>query len=51
MGGVGYGREKGAVDVPAESGYAVFEVKPLASSGEVVYAGEKVASVRALHRT
>ena len=48
---VGWGREKGAVDVPAESVYAVFEVKPLASRGEVAYAGEKVASVRALHRT
>jgi hypothetical protein len=37
--------------VPAESVYAVFEVKQEIDSGVVKYAGEKVASVRRLHRT
>lgn len=37
--------------VPAESVYAVFEVKPQIDKGYVEYAGDKVASVRALHRT
>lgn len=37
--------------VPAESVYAVFEVKPELNRDYVLYAGKKVASVRALHRT
>lgn len=41
----------GDLVVPAESIYAAFEVKPDVDKGYVDYAGEKVASVRALHRT
>lgn len=41
----------GDLVVPAESIYAVFEVKPVVDKGYVEYAGTKVASVRALHRT
>jgi hypothetical protein len=37
--------------VPAESVYAVFEVKPELSLANVQYAGTKAASVRGLHRT
>jgi hypothetical protein len=37
--------------VPAESVYAVFEVKPEINREYVLYASEKVASVRQLHRT
>lgn len=37
--------------VPAESVYAVFEVKPEISKPHVRYAGEKIASVRRLRRT
>jgi hypothetical protein len=37
--------------VPAESVYAVFEVKPEVNRDYVLYAAEKVASVRSLHRT
>ncbi|MBN9395382.1 MAG: hypothetical protein J0H83_09065 [Candidatus Melainabacteria bacterium] len=37
--------------VPAESVYAVFEAKQTIDAGLVKYAQEKVASVRALHRT
>ena len=37
--------------VPAESVYAVFEVKQQFSKAEIDYAGEKIASVRRLHRT
>jgi hypothetical protein len=37
--------------IPAESVYAVFEVKPELNREYVLYAGEKAASVRALHRT
>lgn len=37
--------------VPAESVYAVLEVKPTINADYVRYAGEKVASVRGLHRT
>ncbi|WP_250519093.1 DUF6602 domain-containing protein [Caballeronia sp. ATUFL_M1_KS5A] len=39
------------VIVPAESVYAVFEAKQSADAAMVKYAQEKVASVRALHRT
>lgn len=41
----------GAVFIPAESVYAVFEVKQELSGETVRYAAEKAASVRALHRT
>ncbi len=37
--------------IPAESVYAVFEVKPSINRKYVIYAGEKVESVRKLHRT
>jgi hypothetical protein len=37
--------------VPVESVYAAFEVKPDIDKEYVEYAGKKVASVRALHRT
>ncbi|HEX8205120.1 MAG TPA: DUF6602 domain-containing protein, partial [Solirubrobacteraceae bacterium] len=37
--------------VPAESVYAVFEVKPELNRDYVLYAAEKAASVRALRRT
>ena len=39
------------VYVPAESVYAVLEVKQQLDRGNMVYAGEKAASVRRLHRT
>lgn len=37
--------------IPAESVYAVFEVKQTLEKGHVRYTGEKAASVRKLHRT
>ena len=37
--------------VPAESVYGVFEVKQDMSREHILYAGEKAASVRSLHRT
>ncbi len=37
--------------IPAESVYAVFEIKPELSRDYILYAGEKAASVRALRRT
>lgn len=37
--------------IPAESVYAVFEVKPELSKPVIKYAGEKIASVRRLERT
>jgi len=37
--------------IPAESVYAAFEVKPMITRKQVLYASEKVASVRRLHRT
>lgn len=40
-----------ALYVPAEAVYAVFEVKQTLDAGHVAYAGDKVASVRKLHRT
>lgn len=41
----------GALFLPAESVYAVFEVKPALTLGHLRAAGEKVASVRGLRRT
>ena len=40
-----------ALYVPAESVYAIFEVKQEMSGNEVNYAAGKIASVRRLHRT
>jgi len=37
--------------IPAEAVYAVFEVKPTINKFYLNYAGEKIASVRRLHRT
>jgi hypothetical protein len=37
--------------IPAESVYAIFEVRPSLNRENIIYAGEKVASVRALNRT
>jgi hypothetical protein len=37
--------------IPAESVYAVFEIKPELNRENILYAGAKAASVRALHRT
>jgi uncharacterized protein DUF6602 len=42
---------QGARFIPAESVYAVFEVKQEIDSGEIAHAGRKAASVRRLHRT
>ena len=41
----------GALYIPAESVYAVLEIKQNLNAGHVKYAGEKIQSVRALHRT
>lgn len=41
----------GALYIPAESVYAILEVKQELDKGAVAYAGEKAASVRALKRT
>lgn len=43
--------EDGMRYVPAESVYAIFEVKAHIDAGNLVYAGEKAASVRRLQRT
>jgi len=40
-----------AMFIPAESVYAVFEVKPTINKGHIEYAGRKVQSVRILKRT
>lgn len=44
-------RYAGHTIIPAESVYAVFEVKQTLNACHVVYARQKVASVRRLHRT
>jgi hypothetical protein len=44
-------KHEGGLYVPAESVYAVFEVKPEIDKGYVDYAGAKIASVRRLERT
>lgn len=44
-------KQAGAIYVPAESIYAVIEVKQNLGKGELEYAGSKAASVRRLHRT
>lgn len=42
---------QGVYFVPAESVYAVIEIRPMLSKNNIVYAGGKAASVRCLHRT
>ena len=42
---------EGGKYIPAESVYAVLEVKQSLTAGDVRYAGNKIASVRRLHRT
>lgn len=44
-------RQNGAVYIPAESVYAVIEVKPKIDSKTIEYASKKAASVRRLKRT
>jgi len=41
----------GGVHIPAESVYAVLEVKQVLSKEQIEYAGAKIESVRRLHRT
>jgi hypothetical protein len=41
----------GGIHIPAESVYAVLEVKQDLTKGQMEYAGEKIASVRRLRRT
>jgi hypothetical protein len=43
--------QDGAIYIPAESVYAVFEVKQSLDKGNLLYAGEKIKSVRLLNRT
>lgn len=42
---------EGQTIIPAESVYAVFEVKQVVNAAQVSYAQKKVSSVRGLHRT
>lgn len=42
---------EGQTIIPAESVYAVFEAKQTINASHVAYARQKIASVRALHRT
>ena len=44
-------KHEGQTVIPAESVYAVFECKQEINAREVVYAHDKIASVRRLHRT
>jgi hypothetical protein len=46
-----FATQGGTQFVPAESVYAVFEVKPEINKTYADYSGDKIASVRALHRT
>ena len=43
--------QDGAIYIPAESVYAVFEVKQELNKTNLLYAGEKIKSVRLLNRT
>jgi hypothetical protein len=43
--------QDGALYIPAESVYAVFEVKQELNKGHIEYAGKKIDSVRRLYRT
>jgi hypothetical protein len=42
---------QGQTIIPAESVYAIFEAKQAINANQVVYAQQKIASVRRLHRT
>jgi hypothetical protein len=42
---------QGQMIIPAESVYAVFEAKQSINAAQIAYAHEKIATVRALHRT
>lgn len=44
-------KHAGATYIPAESVYAVFEVKQILDKNTILYAGKKAASVRKLYRT
>jgi len=44
-------RQNGATYIPAESVYAIIEVKPSLTSGNIKYASKKASSVRRLERT
>ncbi|WP_165734115.1 DUF6602 domain-containing protein [Polaribacter sp. 20A6] len=44
-------KQNGIFYIPAEGVYAVFEVKPDLNKGNIVYAGDKIESVRKLFRT
>lgn len=44
-------KQDGVLYVPAESVYAVLEVKPILNKKNIEYAGEKALSVRKLYRT
>ncbi|WP_371999038.1 hypothetical protein P7L68_00470 (plasmid) [Tistrella mobilis] len=44
-------RNEGAIYVPAESVYAVFEAKQTINASMIRYGGKKIESVRRLHRT
>lgn len=44
-------KQDGISYIPAEGVYAVFEVKPEINKGYIEYTGEKIESVRNLHRT
>jgi hypothetical protein len=43
--------QDGAIYIPAESVYAIFEVKQELNKENIIYTGEKMKSVRLLHRT
>ena len=43
--------QNGAKYIPAEGVYAIFEVKPDINKKYIMYAGDKIASVRKLYRT
>ena len=44
-------KQNGIFYIPAEGVYAVFEVKPDLDKGNIIYAGDKIESVRKLFRT
>lgn len=44
-------KQNGIFYIPAEGVYAVFEVKPDLDKGNIIYAGNKIESVRKLFRT
>ena len=44
-------KQNGVFYIPAKGVYAVFEVKPELDKGNIIYAGDKIESVRKLFRT